>query len=760
MARHRFPAWTVLLLAFGLRVWALAEHNIWWDEGLAVWAARQPAVEIIRWTAHDVHPPLYFLLLRGWWSVAGEGEFVLRFPSALAGTLLVAAGYGLGRALGGRRSGLMVALLLALSRFVVSWSQEMRMYILAAALACGALWAAVSLWRTGRWSAWIAYVLAVAAGLWTLYLTISVPLAANLAFLVAWARSGRRRRQLLQWISAQLAAVALFVPWLIYALPRMPTWSTAEPFTPRFFLELYSTLLAVGVPLDLSRYRPMTAVVWMVLAAALVALWRMQRRPEQSAGMVMLLLGLVFPAAVVYGVSLPIHLYYAPRLAPRYLLPLAVCFYGLLGWGLSAILSRRRRAGAVLLLAVVAIAAYSLAPVYRHRARRDDYASLVDTLEAHRRPGDVVVLHNDKDWPILAAHYDGDWQGVPYGRPVTDEFAAGLLDPLWQGAEGLWLVTTPDAQRTDPEGAMGRWLASRSARAATWSYGESTLTLYARTGERAETLYDLAPGAAVPENLQVALGSSARLAGASLPFDRHLTGDTLHLALYWLTLPAEPVTLVLAGPVRQTRAIETPLAAGSGPTRQQIDVSLTADLTPGRYRLLLQSGAQDEVAAGEFTLVGRGPKGTAELPGEAVRVDYGLGDSIRLVGYDLPRRTAAPGSAVELTLYWEASEAVTERYKVFTHLVGPTYNAATGNFLWGQQDNEPAGDQAPTTVWAPGVIVEDRYQIPVAADAPPGVYQLEVGLYGLNDGVRLPVTSRGQAVGDAVWLGEVDIGGR
>jgi 4-amino-4-deoxy-L-arabinose transferase-like glycosyltransferase len=760
MARNRFPAWMIILLAFGLRVWALAEHNVWWDEGFSANMARQPALEIIRWTAHDVHPPLYYLLLRGWWSLVGDGEFLLRFPSALAGTLVVATGYGLGRALGGRQSGTLVAVLLTFSRFVVIWSQEMRMYTLAAVLACVALWAAVSLWRTGRWGAWIAYVLAVAAGLGTLYLNISVPLAANLAFLVAWAKSGRSRRQLLQWGSAQLAAALLYAPWLAYALPRMPTWTSAEPFTPRFFLQLYGTMLAVGVPLDLSRYMPMTAAVFVVLVAGLVVLGRMQRRPDQSAGMVMLLLGLIFPAAVVYAVSLPIHLYHAPRLAPRYLMPLAVCFYGLLGWGLSAILSKRRWTGGVLLLGVVAIAAYGLAPVYRHRARRDDYASLADTLAAHRQPGDVVVLNNDKDWPILAAHYNGDWQGVPYGRTVTGEFAEAMLAPLWQGAEGLWLVATPDAQRTDPQGAMARWLASRSAGSTTWYYGESTLTLYARTGERVEALYDLAPGAPVPENLQAALGGSARLAGASLPFDRQLMGDTLHLALYWLAPPTEAVTLILSGPAQQTRIVEPPVPAGRGPTRQQVDVLLTADLEPGRYRLLLRSAAQDEVAVAKFTLVGRGPEGTAELPGGAALVDYGLGDSIRLVAYDLPRRTAEPGGVVELTLYWEATQAVTERYKVFTHLVGSIYNAASGNFLWGQQDNEPAGDQAPTTVWAPGVMIEDPYRIPVAADAPPGVYQLEVGLYGLNDGVRLPVTSGAEVVGDAVWLGEVEIEGR
>ena len=756
------PVIAIVLLAFALRVLALAEHNIWWDEGLSAWAARLPAADIFRWTAHDVHPPLYFLLLRAWWLLVGDGEFVLRFPSALAGTLLVAAGYGLGAALAGRRAGALVALLLALSRFAVSWSHEMRMYILAAALACGALWAAVRLWRDGRWTAWAGYVLTVAAGLWTLFLNISVPIITNLAFLLVWVRSGRSRRRLLHWASAQLAAALLFLPWLLYALPRMPTWSTAEPFTPGFFLHLYATLLAVGFPLDLDRYTPLTALVWLVLALALLALWRSPRRPHQTGGLALLLFGLVFPAAVVYLVSLSLPLYYSPRLAPRYLLPLAPCFYGLLGWGLSLILRRRRWVGALLLLAVVAVAAYGLAPVYQDRARRDDYASLAATLQAHRRPADLVVLHNDRDWPIFAAHYPGDWHGVPYGRPATADAAAAatFLTPFWEAADGLWLVTTPDAQRTDPAGALAGWLAARAPRSAAWSFGESALVLYARTAARAAALYDLAPGASVPATVRAPLGEEAWLAGASLPFDRHLVGDELHLALYWLAPPRQPLTLTLAGPARHDLVVDPPVPAAAGPTRQQVDVPLTPDLAPGRYHLLLRSSSGDQLAVARFTLVGRGTPGAvgiANLPAHATPADFALGDSIRLVGYDLPLAVAEPGGVVELTLYWQAARPLTERYKVFTHLVGATYHDATGNFLWGQQDNEPVGDQAPTTVWVPGAVIQDPYRIPVAAAAPPGRYQLQVGLYGLTDGVRLPVSRGDQPLGDAVPLAEIEI---
>ncbi len=756
----------LLLLAFGLRVWGLADHNIWWDEGLAVWAARSSVPAILHWTAHDVHPPLYFLLLRGWWLLVGDGEYLLRFPSALAGVLGVGLIYGLARSLGGRQAGLWTALFLTLSRFAITWSQEMRMYIWAASLAAGALWATVHLWRVegrSRW-AWLAYVLTVAGGLWSLFLMVSVPLITNLAFPLVWLRAGRPRRLLRRWVTAQAAAAALFVPWLIYALPRMPTWSTAEPFSPAFFVHLYTTMLAVGVPINLEAYTGLTAAVFGVLALGLVVLIRAVRSPDRIGGLAMLGLGLLLPMAVVYLVSLPIHLYYAPRLAPRYLLPLSVCFYALLGWGIAALARRRPLAalGSGGLAATVALV--GLLSFYPDRARRDDYLSLTAALRAHRQPGDEVLLHTDKDWPIFAAHYAASWRGIPYGAPVDEATIEGVVAPLWERADGVWLVRTPDAQRVDAAGRVAAWLQERAVAVRWWDFGENQLHLYARTPARAASLHDLAPAFALPAvQPDLSLTSDAALLEAELPLSRYLAGDTAHLALYWDRSPESPFVVSLRdglGVVRQEVTVPAPTPAQTGPTRQQVDLPLTADLGRGGYEVWIRAGAGPAVEVARFDLVPRDTAPAAQpddLPAIAHPLDAVLGERIHLLGYDLPRTVVRPGETVPLTLYWRAAAPVPVRYKVFTHLLGETYNAVSDNFLWGQQDNEPVAGQTPTTAWLPGAVVVDTYTIPVDADAPPGWYQIEVGMYGLVDGLRLPVSVDGEPVGDHLLLASVEV---
>jgi len=745
----------LLCLAFGLRVWGLAEHNIWWDEGLSVWAARLPVSDILHWTAHDVHPPLHFLLLRGWWLLVGPGEFVLRFPSVLAGALGVCFVYKLGKALGGSRAGLLAALFLALSRFAIAWSQEMRMYIEAATLAIIALWAAVRAWQGGGGRFWIAYVAAVTGGLWTLYLSVSVPIIANLALVLVWLRRGRPRRLLIRWAMAQLAVALLFAPWLLYALPRMPTWSTAEPFSPAFFAHLYATMLAVGLPLNLEAYTPLTLAALGTLAAGLVALWRSRRTSSQMGGLAMLIMGLALPALVVYIVSLPIHFYYAPRLAPRYLLPLSCCFYTLLGWGLAVLARKKWRAAALGAAVVITVALSGLASFYPGRARRDDYVSLAATLRAHRHPGDGMVLHTDKDWPIFAAHYAENYLGVPNGASIDAATAERILAPLWERKNGLWLALTPDALRNDPHGNVMAWLEDRAVDFEHWRFGENDLYFYARTPERAATLHDLTP------DFEIRGVQSTNLLGAEVPLPRYRASDTVHLFLYWDSPPEQVVDVWLRDAAGNVRAkIEdtaAPPAASNGPTRQQVDLPLTADLASGAYRIMIQAADGPEIEMGDFALVQRGPATSVQSEDIAHPLDLQLGEHIRLLGYDLQPMVLEPGGTVKLTLYWQTSEPVAARYKVFTHLLGATYNADTGNFLWGQQDSEPNGGQSPTSMWVPGELVADHHSIPVAADAPPGQYHVEVGLYGLVDGARLPLLVDGEAVDDRVILRKVEV---
>jgi uncharacterized membrane protein len=201
------------------------------DEGWSASLARRPLTDILQVAAHDNHPPLHNLILRGWWLLGGRmASMNMRFPAVLFSLVWLALVYRLGRTLGGRRVGTLAMLLLALSRFAIAWAQSVRMYTWAALLTTAMLWAALELWRSGRWRAWLAYTLCLAGGLLSLYLTVAAPLTANLVFPFIWWRRGRPRRMLIQWLTAASRRFRVFsCPGCFANLTTATTRAIVEP---------------------------------------------------------------------------------------------------------------------------------------------------------------------------------------------------------------------------------------------------------------------------------------------------------------------------------------------------------------------------------------------------------------------------------------------------------------------------------------------------------------------------------------------------
>jgi len=91
-------------------------------------------------------------------------------------------------------------------------------------------------------------------------------------------------------------------------------------------------------------------------------------------------------------------------------------------------------------------------------------------------------------------------------------------------------------------------------------------------------------------------------------------------------------------------------------------------------------------------------------------------------------------------------------YTVFTHLVDEKQN------IWGQKDNPPVDGFYPTSRWEAGEIVRDQYDILISPEAPPGEHQIEVGMYLVETGERLPVLLDDEAVqSDEVMLGSIEV---
>jgi hypothetical protein len=117
-------------------------------------------------------------------------------------------------------------------------------------------------------------------------------------------------------------------------------------------------------------------------------------------------------------------------------------------------------------------------------------------------------------------------------------------------------------------------------------------------------------------------------------------------------------------------------------------------------------------------------------------LDAQFGQDIHLMGYDLGPAEIHPGETLRLILYWEAVNKPTGDYTVFTHLLGPSGE------LRGQQDNQPQGGMYPTYLWDQGERIQDILELKIDPDAPPGQYDLAIGMYTLENLERVPITDQ------------------
>lgn len=131
-----------IIAGFLLRFWRLGLRSFDGDEGVILWQATEPNFSQF-WESitRDAHPPLTAAL--SWLGIHlfGVNEGGLRFFSAFFGVLLVPASYLLASELLDKRRALLVAWLVALSPYLVSFSQEARMYAPLGLFVVMALWA-------------------------------------------------------------------------------------------------------------------------------------------------------------------------------------------------------------------------------------------------------------------------------------------------------------------------------------------------------------------------------------------------------------------------------------------------------------------------------------------------------------------------------------------------------------------------------------------------------------------------------------------
>jgi 4-amino-4-deoxy-L-arabinose transferase-like glycosyltransferase len=791
------------LLAFGLRLYRMDFQPLWGDEGWSFYFASMSLGDMIRLTAQDIHPPLYYALTSGWLRLAGSSPETARFLSVLFGTLLVPVSYRVATHLFDRVVAVATVGLVALAPLAIYYSQEVRMYGLVTLLGLASVYFFSQQLADGRrpidrqdlstqksgaraWHFW-GYALTTAAALYTMYYAAFIPLSQFIVFCIFNRRRKPRTWTAHPFIRSLVIAAILYLPWVIYAGRQLTTYvqgkRIAEGYAPLGFLQFIGTHLiafSLGHLSDATQILAWSGLLFLPLA--LVGLAYRTSRASQAASHTGLSGGLIeqsyqaplrhYPRYLLAGYLLvPLLLGYVinllypftPRYFERTLMLAAPAWWLLLGAGLAWLWRRSRLMLAGVAAVLLITESVMLLDFYKTpRYSDEDYRALMSYVGAHSSPKDAFLA--SYQWQVGFYYaYLSPPRPMLYEVPAWGEAWADQpgrmhadLDALTEQHPLLWFPAYQALGRLWEDQVEAYLNRSAFPVHVDWSLADTKLLLYT-SGNR---LFAAAAPFNFADQLLVAqaeVGSSPVAAGQGV----------LPVALVWHRLDHVDgnlgIALRLVDDSGRTWAARDSLPQGGDasfgdlavgqPLIDHHGLAIPAGTPPGDYQLRLS--VYDTADQQPLDLV------------DDQHQPQGVEATLSTVTVVLPDRPVSPEAlAVQYRGTFDFNQSV--RLLGYSLGDGPfkAGDSLSFSLFWQSltdhnehyvvfaqlqdQSNTPLALSEsppiyPSEHWSNGTLLRDPREIPLPATLPAGTYRLVVGLLG-PDGTRLGVNGKDQVV--------------
>jgi len=479
-----------VLTAFALRVCHLDFQSLWRDEVDAITFATGALPRLLStFIRPKENGPLYFLLLRPWIALAGDGEFSARFFSLAFGVLAIPLAYALGRRWLSPRGSMLGALLMAFSPYLIWYSQEAKMYTLITFLTMLSLYLYTEALAKGRWPYWVAYVVATSFCLYTHILAALIIPLEIILFVVWWPR---HRARLKPWLAAIGCVTLPYIPLALWEIPLLLSfYETGHPFySLGKVLSMLFFAFSHGVSgMASSWLLILTSILFIFLFLAGVFLRDIDSDVRRGEGAVLspaegkacpepfdpsmglraslaqdkqsrrvegvtLLLYLFLPIIGVYLISLGM-----PIFADRYLTYVAPAFYLILARGLAAV---KLRSNAIFALCLALVLTLNVQSIWAqsHTRLKSDFCSAARYFALHREPDDLVIFLMPYVRHTFEYYYRDEYHRAD-GPYTNDGMSEGELEAalgkITEGHRSIWLVAS-EAELWDQRGLVKAWL--------------------------------------------------------------------------------------------------------------------------------------------------------------------------------------------------------------------------------------------------------------------------------------------------------------
>jgi hypothetical protein len=460
----------LFLVAAGvaIRCYDISGRSLWFDEAFSWRLVCYPLPQMLDRITQDVHPPLYYLGLKGWTAIWGASVTTMRLWSVLCGGLSIVGTYlFVAEAFRGDPThdstapislALFAAALVATSVFQVRYAWEIRMYAQGAALAAFSNWALCRALRPpaqARW--WFVWALFATAFAYTHYFAFFTLAAQGLfsALNLMWPAAQPDRHTRLRTVSlaalAGMLVVGLYLPWVRPFLRQRAEVQESFWAGPidRWTVPALLYQMLIGGPdtdtFDRGVEHGAIGVCAVLTALALVLLFAAGGASERF-----LVISSVLPVVLAVGVSLSSG---RPIFTNRYFTFAQLSLLTALGALIWRIQSPALRHGAALLAVAGSIVVCARFVLLLNSPGRPGTRGVAELLVNHRTGDDPVIVGNSRVFLPLsyytAVRAKPRLLNVPAriehfgGRQVLDPGDMIELRELWEIPSGnIWIVHT------------------------------------------------------------------------------------------------------------------------------------------------------------------------------------------------------------------------------------------------------------------------------------------------------------------------------
>lgn len=431
------------IIGFILRFYNLGFNSLWLDEAATHSFAIMSIPDIWKATAGgEFNPPLFYwiehLML-----MIGNNEVILRFIPTLLGVLTIPIIYFVGKEFMDRNVGIIAAAAIAVSPFLIFYSQEARAYsMMLFFVALSMIFYFKSL-KTHDLKNWTLFSIFSALALWSHFYAFIIILSLFLYAIILQIKDIRKNLQRLKMIATSIIIfIILCLPLILVAAQLFISRTSSAP---AFGMQGMSLVSETFKQLS-GFYEIPTMILLIIFAIGIIQTFFV----DKHKGIFLILVTIItFTVSVILSYKMP--------MVPRYLIFFNTIFF--IGIAISYKLFYNlvnRREIIYLFIAFLIVLSTPMLTNYYSSYSKEDWRGFSGQLQQLTNPGDIVVTSPGYISLPLNYYYSNS-------SDLTFRYEANNITELDKINSGklnntIYYIVTGDINAINPEGTMIAWL--------------------------------------------------------------------------------------------------------------------------------------------------------------------------------------------------------------------------------------------------------------------------------------------------------------